>query len=260
MNQKNFSLLRALLRGIALLFGLTAPPGAAPSDVDCAGAASLVEEYLCAPENGELREADRLLSALFTRMRDELPAEKARWLQESHRNWLNARDRSVTGVFSVLSRYRKRLEELERGDIVNPVSRGDLPYRVVLPGGLAGEFILEESRTESGGGPSRIEIGQRLIFRGPGPEQALWEGEGVARGDGDLSGQFRLFDGLSLIWMEGGHFFIEVKEKAYDSADSRQLIALTDTNRFERQGRIVQDRSAPRATISPRLCGTGGEK
>lgn len=260
MNITNHSRQRKRFRRIVLLLWLTAPAAAADG-IDCATPRSGVERHICSPENAELREADRTLATLYSRMRDELPPERARWLQESHRNWLNARDRLGAGpVYSLLPHYRKRIDELRRGDIVNSISRAELPYRVVLPGGTAGEFVLEEARSERTGKRTRTDIRQRLLFRGAAGEQTLWEGEGELSSDDEPSGQFRLFKGLSLISMQGARLFAELEENAYGSGMSIQLIGLTATGEFVRQGRIEHNRSTPRFGISPRVCNTGGGK
>lgn len=175
---------QAILYLPLLVFALSWPyPGLAgergPS-FDCSRAGTVVERTICAPENSALQMADSELAERYRQLRSELQDGWSQWLRDSQRVWLKWRDQQCLDNNKddlgacLLEHYRARNNELALGIISRPVLVGELPFRLALPDGREGEFLLETFAMHPPGGGEGEQ--QQLFFRTDTGEQQLWEG------------------------------------------------------------------------------------
>lgn len=215
---------------------------------DCAKASRDDELIICDPDNTTLHEVDLKLAAQYTSILKTLPAERARWLKESQRSWLETRKQcaephGIAGAEGcMLNRYRSRIEELAEGVIINPID-DLLPYQITLPEGDKGVFVLEETIVEDSSNDRQERVLQKILFRSGSGEQTLWEGESIEAVAGDDHSLYS----LSLSALNGDQLVVDLVEHHWDDTNEvRELIhnyfSWAQNKSFVRQG-VIKERN-----------------
>lgn len=177
---KSATALRSFALKLFLMMFVSLSASAGPS-FDCSKAATKVEQLICMPENSDLQEADQKLAAGYDSLRTAISFEQSRWLTESQKNWLEYRESCIHNhgySNCLLQHYRDRIDALALGVIENPIRREQLPYSIILPGGLKGEFVLEQiSGEEINEDGTSAQVQNTLLFRSASGDQPVWHSE-----------------------------------------------------------------------------------